>query len=211
MPPILLPPELLQATAISWTMENNHGLAESPFTGHTQAQRGQLERWSFTMDIARLNRREASIAKGFFLQLEGRLGTFLMHDPAAPKPQGRATGAPVVAAETPASSRTVLTSGWTPNTPNILRAGDWVQIGDQLCAIRRDTDSGATGHAELDLWPKLMLAMPADTAIKTRPARGIFRFTTDVPAWDIEAGLRRNHTFRLTGQQEILLPPVSPP
>jgi hypothetical protein len=187
-------------------MEHNHGLAESAFTGHIQAQRGQLERWAFTMEIARLNRLQAAEARGFFLRLEGRLGTFLMHDPAAPRPLGRATGKPVVAANTPAASRTVATTGWSSGTPHILRAGDWVQIGDQLSMVRQDVHSGANGAATLDLWPKLMLPVTSGTPIITRPARGIFRFTTDFPSWQIDAALKRPFTTRLTGQQEILLP-----
>ncbi|MDB6078763.1 MAG: hypothetical protein JWO82_2510, partial [Akkermansiaceae bacterium] len=45
---------------------------------------------------------------------------------------------------------------------------------------------------------------PAGTALQTRPARGIFRFTSDLPSYDVRAGVWRNHTFKLTGTQEVL-------
>ena len=211
MDPIDIPDCLLRAVRLSWTMESNHGLAESAFTGTVQAQRGQIERWSFTMEVKRMTRADAQQAIAFFLRLEGPLGTFRMHDPAACKPLGKGTGSPVVAATTAAGSRTLATSGWLPNVLAQLKAGDWVQIGDQLSRVRLDVDSSATGTATLDLWPKLMLPVAAGTPIVLRPAKGIFRFTSDLPSWDIAAAdTNRPHTFRLTGIQEVLLPPAVP-
>lgn len=205
--PLDIPPSLLRATKISWTAESNHGLAESAFTGTVQAQRGQIERWSFTMEVKRMNRADAQQALAFFLRLEGPLNTFRMPDPAALKPLGKGTGSTVASADTPAGSRTLATSGWLPNVPGQLKAGDWVQIGDQLSRVRLDVDSDAAGSATLDLWPKLMLPVTTGTPIFLRPAKGIFRFTSDLPSWDIAAAdTNRPHTFRLTGVQEVLLP-----
>ena len=63
MLPIPLPPSLSRAVRLTWRMATNHGLAESPFSGHTQSQRGQLERWEFDMEIARLTRTQAAAEK----------------------------------------------------------------------------------------------------------------------------------------------------
>ena len=205
MPALDIPACLLRAVSLSWTMEMNHGIAESPFSGIAQAQRGRIERWSFVMDIKRMSRRDAREAVGFFLNLEGPLGTFRMHDPSACQPLGKASGLPVLSADAPAGSRTVATAGWLPDVSPQLCAGDWVQIGDQLCRVRSDVSSASDGTAILDLWPKLMVPMASGTTIATRPARGIFRFTSDLPSWDISADNRsRPYTFRLTGMQEIL-------
>jgi len=205
--PLEIPACLLRAVSLSWTAESDHGLTESPFTGQVQTQRGRIERWSFTMDIKRMSRRDAQQAIAFFLNLEGPLGTFRMHDPAACTPLGKATGAPVVTVDHAAGVRTVETTGWLPNVTGQLKAGDWVQLGDQLSRVRVDVDSDATGTASLDLWPKLMLPVVAGIPIITRPARGIFRFTSDLPSWDLDADTRNKpYTFRLTGIQEVLSP-----
>jgi hypothetical protein len=205
MDPLDLPPSLQRATRLTWTAESNHALAESAFTGTVQAQRGQIERWSFTMEVKRMSRAEAQAAMAFFLRLEGPLNTFRMADPAALKPLGKGTGAPVASADTPAGSRTLATSGWLPNVPGQLKAGDWVQIGDQLSRVRADVDSSATGTATLDLWPKLMLPVTTGTPIVLRPAKGIFRFTSDLPSFDLAAAdTNKPYTFRLTGVQEVL-------
>jgi hypothetical protein len=205
--PIPVPPELLRATRISWTMDMAHGLAESPFSGQGQTQRGLLERWKFEMTIQRMNRRRAQIAQGFFMELEGNLGTFLMHDPASAEPLGRALGSPVLAANAAARAATISVAGWVPNISCILHAGDWVQIGEQLCKVVKHADSSPDGTCGLTIWPKLMLPLPAGTVIKTRPAQGIFRFTSDLPAWEADAAnLLRNYTIALTGTQVVLLP-----
>lgn len=186
-------------------MDHNHGIAAAPFTGIVQAQRGQMERWSFTMTLRRLTRKQASSAFGFFLNLEGPLNIFRMADPAALQPLGRATGMPVGSA-TAAGSRTIATIGWTPNT-DILRAGDWVQIGHNYSRVRNSVTSDASGAATLDLWPRIMLAVISGTPVKLRPARGLFRFSVTPPEFDISAeSLLRTHEFRLAGSQEILTP-----
>ncbi|RYD25112.1 MAG: hypothetical protein EOP87_24985 [Verrucomicrobiaceae bacterium] len=205
MTPIDIPDELLKAVSISWKMETNHARAESPFSGHTQAQRGQLERWSFVMSIRRLSRAEAQVAQGFFMMLEGPLGLFRMADPAASKPLGKATGNPILSTAASPGDRTIAVSGFAPNVSGILKAGDWVQIGDQLSKVRTDVASSATGTATLSLWPKVMKTVPVASPVIVRNAAGLFRFTSQPPEWQADSNERgRPYTFQLTGVQEVL-------
>jgi hypothetical protein len=205
MDPIDIPAELLNAVSISWKMETNHGLAESPFSGHVQAQRGQLERWSFVMKIRRLSRREAQIAEGFFMMLEAPFGVFRMTDPSRRHPLGKATGTPILATAAAPGDRTISVTGFTPNVAGILKAGDWVQIGDQLSKVRTDVASSATGTATISLWPKVMKTVPDETTIIVREAKGFFRFTSQPPEWEADASEKsRPYSFSLTGVQEIL-------
>lgn len=201
-----LPEELLKATAIAWTMEANHALVASPFSGFVQAQRGTMERWSFVMTIRKLTRQEAQIAQGFFLMLEGPLGLFRMHDPAQCLPLGRASGVPKLSAAAASGARTISTDGWTANTPGVLKAGDWIQIGDQLTKVRADVNSSATGTATISIWPKVMVALADNTDVITRYPKGLFRFTSEAPAWEVVAGMKRNYELKLTGVQEVLQP-----
>ena len=200
-----LPVCLTRATSVSWTMDANHGLAESPWSGHVQAQRGAMERWKFTMNVRRMSPADAAEAAAFFMRLEGRLNTFRMGDPSCPYPRGRATGHPVLAVAGAAGDRTLSTSGWTGNVPLILAAGDWIQIGDQLTRVRANVASSPAGTATLEIWPKLYLPFEAGTPIITRRPVGIFRFVTDLPSWTADAAESiRPWQFSLTGSQEIL-------
>lgn len=200
-----LPAALARAVTMSWTMEHGHGIASSPYSGITQSQRGSLERFRFTMRLARLTRAQAQAAQGFFLNLEGNLNTFRMSDPACPTPLGKAIGLPVLASGTSPGDRTLSTTGWTPNVPGILKAGDWIQLGDQLCKVRTDADSSATGTATLDVWPKIWQTHAASTSLVVRQPAGIFRFTSDFPEWALSNdNIRRPYEIQLTGIQEIL-------
>lgn len=203
--PIEIPAVLLRATSITWRMDTNHALAASPFSGHVQAQRGQLERWAFTMEIRRLTREEMQAAQGFFLALEASLNTFRMHDPAACQPLGVATGSPVLAATAASGARTLSISGFTPSVSNILRAGDWIQIGDQLAKVVADVSSSATGTASVTIWPKVMVEVASGQPVVVREAKGIFRFTSQLPEWTADAAERgRPYTTVLAGIQEVL-------
>lgn len=200
-----LPASLTRAVSISWTMDSNHGVAESPFSGHVQTQRGAMERWKFTMAIRRMNRRDAAVAAAFFMRLEGRLNTFRMGDPSACLPLGRATGHPKLTASHAAGAATLTTYGWSPNVPGILRAGDWIQLGDQLTRLTADATSAADGTASISIWPRLYLTFPADTPLIVRDAKGIFRFTSDLPSYEVRAAdYPASYQFQLTGTQEIL-------
>lgn len=200
-----IPAPLLRAVSITWKMETNHALAASPFSGHVQAQRGQLERWSFTLELRRLTREEIQIAQGFFLALEASLGLFRMHDPAARLPLGTATGTPVLAATADPGDRTLSISGFTPSVSNILRAGDWIQIGDQLAKVVADTSSNASGVAAVTIWPKVMVEVASGQPVTVREAKGLFRFTTQLPEWTADSSERgRPFTTVLAGVQEVL-------
>lgn len=200
-----IPTALLRAVSITWKMETNHALAASPFSGHVQAQRGQLERWSFTLELRRLTREEMQVAQGFFLALEASLGLFRMHDPAARLPLGTATGTPVLAATADPGDRTLSISGFTPSVSTILKAGDWIQIGDQLAKVVADVASDAAGAATVTIWPKVMVEVPITTAVVVRGAQGIFRFTSQLPEWTADSSERgRPYTTMLAGVQEVL-------
>ena len=200
-----IPAALLRAVSITWKMETNHALAASPFSGHVQAQRGQLERWSFTLELRRLTREEMQVAQGFFLALEASLGLFRMHDPAARLPLGTATGTPVLAATADPGDRTLSISGFTPSVATILKAGDWIQIGYQLAKVVADVASDAAGAATVTIWPKVMVEVPITTAVVVRGAQGIFRFTSQLPEWTADSSERgRPYTTVLAGVQEVL-------
>ena len=200
-----IPQALLRATSITWKMETNHALAASPFSGHVQAQRGQLERWSFTMELRRLSREEIQTAQGFFLALEASLGLFRMADPSACHPLGTATGTPILAAAADPGDRTLSISGFTPSVATILRAGDWIQIGDQLAKVVADTHSTAAGLATIPIWPKIMVHVAAGQPLIVREAKGLFRFTSQLPEWTADSSERRRpYTTLLAGVQEVL-------
>jgi hypothetical protein len=86
----------------------------------------------------------------------------------------------------------LLTKGWATNLSNILRAGDWIQLGTgstaRLYKNMVDASSDGSGHATLTLWPMLR-SSPSDNALITlNNASSRFRLTQNVP-WSIDEAM----------------------
>jgi hypothetical protein len=200
------PHDTIRISVISWTPETNHGALVSPFTGAVTVQRGQLERWRFETELLPHSLEEAEIVQGFFLQLEGAANLFRMYDPAGALPRGQSAGAPVLDGAHPAGARSLLTAGWAASVLNQLRAGDWLQIGNQLLKVTDSVHSDIDGKATVPIWPALWLDQLTEAPIITRYAKGIFRMVAEHPSWSISAANRtRPYTFRLSGVQDIYL------
>jgi len=130
--------------------------------------------------------------------LNGREGTFLFGDSANKTPRGTATGTPLVngASQT---GEDLATDGWTAGVTNILRAGDWIQIGSgstaRLYKNLVDVNSNGSGQATLTLWPRVFTAWADNAAIATSFPKGVFRLTTDGHDWDIDEMLLNGVRF----------------
>jgi hypothetical protein len=144
------------------------GMSASPFTGTQQLQAHQGEWWLCDLDLPPMTRAQAAAWVGMFMGLNYREGTFLLvQEPS--RPLGIATGAPVVngAGQT---GKTLLTRGWTASKTGILKAADYFSLGTagstSLHQVVRDADSDGSGHATLEIWPRIRSA-PADGAVLT--------------------------------------------
>jgi hypothetical protein len=163
-------------------------VAESPFTLSQQVQEYAGQRWEADVTLPIMSRAEAEEWNAFFLKLNGRRGTFLMGDPAGSTPRGVATGTPLVkgAGQT---GNTLITDGWTTSTANILRAGDYVQLGTgsnaRLHKNLDDVNSDSSGNATLTLWPNIITAPTDNAALTITAAKGVWRLSTNVMEWNI--------------------------
>jgi hypothetical protein len=166
---------------------DNVAVSMSPFTGQQQVYRHQGMAWRAEITLPIMDRATADPWRAFLLALGGRFGTFTMGDPSAPAPRGVGTGAPLVngAAQT---GQSLITDGWTISTANILRAGDYVQLGSYLYLNINDVSSNASGQATLDIWPRLR-ASPADNAaIVVNNTVGLWRLATNERGWTVSPG-----------------------
>lgn len=199
-----LPQDLLKAVKVTWTMRTNHARLESPFTGVGQTQRGQLERFDVALDFQGVERKNAGDIEGFFLQIEANANPFRMHDPARPNPAGVVYGSPTLGENALAGDREITIAGLPASHLNVFKAGDWIQIGYQLTKITTSVDSLADGTANARVWPKLWAAQTAGAPIIYKEPKGLFRFLSEPPEWEVMAGASRPWSFKLTGTQEVV-------
>jgi len=131
------------------------GLNRSAFTYQTQVQEFQGQMWLGEITLPVMTKANAENWHAFLLSLNGVLGTFYLYDPLGRVPQGAATGTPLMNGAQSAQQPYIVTDGWTPSTTQILKAGDYLQIGQRLHKVLQDVNSDVSGNATIDIFPRL--------------------------------------------------------
>jgi hypothetical protein len=184
------------------TARTSVGVTRSPFTGAQQVQKHQGQWWEFECALVPMNRDTAEDWISFLLSLNGQEGTFLLGDPLGVVPRGIATGTPLIKGASQ-TGRTLITDGWTASTQNILKAGDYFQLGSgsetRLHKVLTNSASNALGESTLDIFPEIKTAYADNTAISTSNARGAFRLTSNEMGFDLQQASKYGISFASTG------------
>lgn len=149
-------------------------VTQSPFNYFTQVQSSNADMLFAEVELPPMVRDDAEEWLAFLLTLQGQLGTFLLGDPLGASPRGVATGTPQVR-DAGQSGRKLATKGWTPNTTGILKAGDWVGLGQRGYKLLRDADSNASGEAILDIFPRIREIPNVNDTITTENVKTLMR------------------------------------
>ena len=185
MPAIDFPSGVCQVAA-SVNLRTAGGALVSPWNFKHYPQDWGGERWEITIDFLDVRHAASGTLESFLLKTRLASQAFRLGDPARSLPHGSAPGTPVVSGVATAGSSSLSTSGWTASTPGILKAGDYIQIADDLHFILEDADSDGSGNATLQLCPRLRRAHADTTAIITDNPRGLFVRDDNVTTIDRE-------------------------
>ena len=187
--PITLPFSTRGARRIAIKPEVVASAEVSPFSLIENMQVGTGQRWSAQIDLPAMKRTTGAPEwLAALVSLNGPQGTFYLGDTANKAPRGVATGTPLVngAGQT---GYDLNTKGWTAGVTNIMRAGDWVQVGTlsnaRLHMVMKDANSDGSGNATLTLWPKLRYSPADNLALTVNSAVGVFRLASAI-SWDID-------------------------
>lgn len=163
-------------------------VSRSVLTLVSQIQEHQGQLWTVEVSLVPMKREAAEQWLAFLLSLNGRLGTFLMFDPAAPNPRGSLDGTPLVdgAVQT---GQVLNTKGWTPSAVDVLLAGDYLSLGTgvttRLYKVLNNVTADGSGLAAIDIWPRLREATVDGAAITFTRAEGTFRLMSNTSGWDV--------------------------
>lgn len=141
-------------TRSSFFLEFNTQTHISPLSKATQRILLPGARWKATYRLPSMNRIQAAQWQGFFDKLQGKKNTFLAFDPEGNEPQGVGTGAPLVLGAGQEGS-SIQTDGWTPSIKNILRAGDYFSVNNELKRVVDNVISDGAGIATINFEPAL--------------------------------------------------------
>ena len=174
------------------------GISTSPFTGQQQVFQHQGQWWEAEVSMPPMSREDAETFIAFMLKMNGRYGTFLLGDPLAADPLGVATGSPVVNGANQTGNE-LATDGWSTSVTNILKAGDWIQLGSgstsRLYKVLESVNSDSGGAATLTIWPNLR-SSPSDNAPLTVVSpRGQWRLASNEMPYSIDEASMFGITF----------------
>lgn len=179
------------------------GANPNPYTGSEQVFAWSGQWWEVVVTYA--TRKKSSLAPvvAWAVGQNGIEGTFLYGDPANKVPRGVGTGAPLVNGASQ-GGYDLITDGWTHGIANILRCGDWLQLGttdtSRLYMVMADVTSDGAGNATVTLWPALRSSPADNAAITLAPARGLFRLKS-AAKWSIDkAGL---YTYGFSAREAL--------
>jgi hypothetical protein len=198
--PISMPSTPEGVRSVRFSATNIVGIAASPFTAQAQVYEWPGEFWSLDIALPPMRREDAEAWLAWLVALRGVLGTFHIGDPLGDAPQGIATGTPLVNGAHSAGSKTVATKGWTHNVTGILKAGDYVQIGtgaqQRLYKVLTDANSDSSGHATLDIFPRLREGLSDNQSVTTSNTAGTFRLATNTREWTADETLLYGVNFK---------------
>lgn len=176
------------------------GRSRSPFTGEQQVQVHQGQWWEAIVELPRMTRAQGQAWIAFLVQLNGLEGTFLLTPPGQGTPLGVATGTPQVNGGSQ-TGNTLATKGWTTGVTDIMKAGDYFQLGSgssaKLHMNLTDQDSDGSGNATLDIWPNLRSSPnDSDTIVVSDPVGVFVLANNDESNWSIDAAIHYGISFR---------------
>ena len=195
-------PTTFGASSFSIDLDRAVSVTESAFNFSQQVQEHPGEAWVITIALNLLNRDQAEEYNAFISKLAGRVGTFTISPPGSETPRGVATGTPLVNGANQ-TGRSINLDGFTPSTVNILRAGDYIQLGTgdntRLHRNLSDVDSNASGEVTLDLSPKIVTAPADNETVIVSNAKGLFRLVSNTNPVNISPP--NQHTIQFTARE----------
>lgn len=197
-------PDGIEFTDLNFKPIEAVGESQSPFTLETRLQRHQGQLWMVEAMLGPMHEDLARAMIAFKMKLKGKFGTFLFGDVTGAVPRGVATGFPIANTLPDSDSDGVLdtnrereevlyTRGWTPNVPDILKEGDYIQLGSgataRLYINLNDVASDADGEAVLDIWPRLRADIADGSALIVQNTVGLFRMSSNIMDWTVTGAM----------------------
>jgi len=185
--PLTLPTSPSNFVTSEWRIIRTVAYTESPFTYGQQVAKYQGSVWQTTVTLPPMNRADAGAWQSFFMQLNGRFGTFLLGDPDAKTIQGGATTVISVNGDHSVGAYDVVVDGADTSTV-IFKKGDYVQFGSgassKLHMIVADITSDASGNATLQIEPSLKTALTDDDVVTYSNTKAVMRMDANELGWN---------------------------
>ena len=185
--PLTLPTSPSNFVTSEWRIIRTVAYSESPFTYGQQVAKYQGSVWQTTVTLPPMNRADAGAWQSFFMQLNGRFGTFLLGDPDGKTIQGSASTVISVNGDHSIGAFDVVVDGCTASSIE-FKKGDYVQFGSgassKLHMIVADITSDGSGNATLQIEPPLKTALSDDDVVTYSNTKAVMRMDSNELGWN---------------------------
>lgn len=159
----------------------------SPLTGAVQTVSRPGERWMFTLNYRSLFGDDRADLLAFLVKLNGQ-----EHRASIPifghTQRGAGGGTAVVDGGSQTGSSLDFRNGPT-STTNFLRAGDWVQLSNQLLHLTDDVDTDGSGDGTLNFLPKIRTSPSDGASLTYADPLGLFLLAEPNISWSTVPGI----------------------
>jgi hypothetical protein len=164
------------------------GKVDSSFTGQSQRQAWPgNDLWWLTLTMPPLSSDDADTWECFLLEMRGMRCAAQFADPRRPVNKGTMLGTPLaddsVTGANAAMSTTLGVKGLTPSSPDVLKKGDYFQLGYWYHRCLDDVDADGSGKALIPIWPSLRKQPNDGAAINWTTPMGLFALAANDRAW----------------------------
>ncbi|WFF40390.1 hypothetical protein EVC62_02120 [Salinicola endophyticus] len=175
-------PQGLTPYRMDWGRVYNNRAFTSPFSNAQQIRTYPGAYWQCSLQFRNLFESDERRLTSFIGRLQGMAGTFKLY----PWRRSRAGAAGTARVNGSGNaSGTVPSRGWTPSV-QVLAAGDYITINDQLLEVVEDVISTSQGNATIQVSPWLR-SPPADGAlIEYRNPYAVMRLASDEQVMSVE-------------------------
>lgn len=170
----------------SWRLQRIVSETSSIFTGAQQTYIHPGAWWEGEVTFQPMRRSTSAALQAFLLELRGKSGTFLFSDPDALGLLG--AGGTIIVNGAGQTGTSLLVDGMTLSTNNILRPGDYFQLGSgatrTLHMATQALNSNGSGEGTLTFEPPIKLSPADNSAVVITDPKGVFKLSENAAQWN---------------------------
>ena len=186
--PLTMPTSPSNFVTSEWRIIRTVAVSQSPFTYAQQVAKYTGSVWQTTVTLPPMKRADAGAWQSFYMQLNGRFGTFLLGDPDAKTIQGSATGTMSASADQDVGAYDITVDGLNASQSTAFKKGDYVQFGSasasKLHMIVADISTNGSGEATLQIEPPLKTAITNNDVITYSNTKAVMRMDANDLGWN---------------------------
>ena len=167
-------PRHIRAQSVDVSRRRNDLSVESPGTRARQIVRRGLPLWQTRLSFA-VHPRNVSEVRYQLEMLDGGAGSVLIDDPSYTR---TSTLTILANGDASALAQSLPTDGWPISTSNVVRAGQYVQVGNRLYVLSSSGSSNGSGQVTLQFTTPLTDAV-ADNEVVTISHPGVVMRAAD--------------------------------